>query len=80
MHPMSSGVLSGHLPAEDMVVCRTQSRGTTGLHYILIADGNGEILFEKIVSAADDWDILPGKSGEIIIGGSNTKTTIKRFN
>ncbi|MBX7062202.1 MAG: hypothetical protein K1X52_11125 [Pyrinomonadaceae bacterium] len=76
MHPVSSAVIPGKSPADDRILCRTNSRATTGLHYILIADGNGEILFEKVVTAAEDWDILLGESGEIIIGGSHTKTVI----
>jgi hypothetical protein len=28
--------------------------------------------------AADDWDILPGKDGDIVIGGAHSKTTISR--
>lgn len=78
MHPVSSGILLGKSRTEDVILCRTQSRGTTGLHYIFIADGNGEILFEKIMGAGDDWDILLSKSGEIIIGGARTKTTISQ--
>ena len=76
MHPMSSGIILGNSQSEDRIVCRTNSRSTSGLHYILILDGNGEILYEKVVSAADDWDILPGGSGDIIIGGARTKTVI----
>jgi len=76
MHPISSGAILGKSRTEDIVLCRTQSRATTGLHYIFIADGNGEILFEKIMSAGEDWDILPGKNGDIVIGGATSKTTI----
>lgn len=76
MHPISSGVILGKSRAEDRILCRTHSRATTGLHYIFIADGDGDILFEKVVRASEDWDILLGNSGEIIIGGANTKTVI----
>ena len=76
MHPISSAVALGKTRTEDVILCRTRSRGTTGLHYIFIADGNGEILFEKIMGAGKEWDILPGKNGEIIIGGARIKTTI----
>ncbi len=78
MHPISSGAMLGKARTDDVILCRTQSRGTTGLHYIFIIDGNGEILFEKIMGAGEDWDILPGKTGEIIIGGARTKTTISQ--
>ncbi len=78
MHPISSGTVLGKSRTEDVILCRTQSRATTGLHYILIVDGNGEILFEKIMGAGKDWDILPGKNGEIIIGGARIKTTISQ--
>ena len=76
MHSISSGVILGKSPAEDRILCRTKSRATTGLHYVFIADGNGEILFEKVMKASEDWDILPGNSGEIIIGGARSKTII----
>jgi len=76
MHPISSGAILGKSRTEDIVLCRTQSRGTTGLHYVFIIDGNGEILLEKIMSAGDDWDILPSKNGDIVIGGARSKTTI----
>lgn len=78
MHPISSGATLGNSRAEDLILCRTISRATTGLHYILIIDGNGEILFEKILGAAEDWDILPGNNGDIIIGGARAKTTISQ--
>lgn len=80
MHPISSGVILGKSRAEDRILCRTHSRATTGLHYIFIADGNGDILFEKVVKASEDWDILLGNFGEIIIGGANTKTVITQRN
>ena len=76
MHPVSSAALIGKSRAEDRILCRTYSRATTGLHYIFIADGNGDILFEKIIGASEDWDISPESSGEIIIGGAHTKTII----
>jgi hypothetical protein len=76
MHPLSSGAILGKSRTEDIILCRTQSRGTTGLHYVFIADGNGEILFEKIIGAGEDWDILPSKNGDIVIGGARSKTTI----
>jgi hypothetical protein len=76
MHPVSSAVIPGKSAADDRVLCRTQSRATTGLHYVLIAEGSGDILFEKVVTAAEDWDILSGESDEIIIGGARTKTVI----
>jgi YD repeat-containing protein len=76
MHPVSSGVIIGKSPADDRILCRTHSRATTGLHYVFIADGNGDILFEKVIKASEDWDILPGNSGEIIIGGARTKIVI----
>lgn len=76
MHPISSGVVLGKSHTEDVVLCRTQSRGTTGLHYVFIADGNGEILFEKIIGAGEDWDILPSQNGDIVIGGARSKITI----
>jgi len=76
MHSMNSAVMPGASPPEDRILCRTKSRATTGLHYVFIADGNGEILFEKIMTSGEDWDILPGKDGDIVIGGARTKTTI----
>ena len=76
MHPISSGAIIGKSRTEDIVLCRTSSRATTGLHYIFIVDGDGEILFEKIMSAGDDWDILPSQNGDIVIGGARSKTTI----
>ena len=78
MHSMSSGAIIGKSRDEDRILCRTLSRGTTGLHYVFISDGNGDILFEKVVAASEDWDILPGDSGEIIIGGSRTRTVISQ--
>ena len=78
MHPISSASILGKSRTEDVVLCRTNSRATTGLHYIFIADGNGEILFEKIMGASEDWDILPNKNGDIVIGGAKTKTTISQ--
>ena len=80
MHPITSAVIPGKSSADDRILCRTHSRATTGLHYILIVDGNGDILFEKVVSGAEDWDILPGESNEIIIGGAQTKTVIAARN
>ena len=65
-----------YAPDKFGILCRTHSRATTGLHYVFVADGNGDILFEKIIKASEDWDILPGNSGEIIIGGARTKTVI----
>lgn len=76
MHPVNSAALIGKARADDWIICSTNSRATTGLHYILILDGNGEVLFEKIVGASEDWDILPGNSKQIIIGGAQTKITI----
>ena len=80
MHSMNSAVIPGKSSADDRILCRTNSRATTGLSYILIVDGNGDILFEKVVSGAEDWDILPGESNEIIIGGAQTKTVIAARN
>lgn len=76
MHPISSAFVPGGTPEEDRVICRTHSRATTGLHYILIVEGSGEVLFEKVVTAAEDWDIAPGNPNEIIIGGARTKTVL----
>ena len=76
MHPISSGVILGNSPTEDIILCRTQSRATTGLHYIFIVDGSGDILFEKVIGAGEDWDIVPGKNEDIIIGGARSKTTL----
>jgi hypothetical protein len=78
MHAVSSGVIIGKSRTEDIILCRTQSRATTGLHYIFMVDGNGEVLFEKIMPAGEDWDILPATNGDIIIGGARTKTTISQ--
>lgn len=75
-YPISSGVILGNSPAEDRILCRTRSRATIGLHYVFIADGNGEILFEKVMKPSEDWDILLGNSGEIVIGGARIKTVI----
>ena len=80
MHPISSAVIPGKSPADDRILCRTHSRASTGLHYILIVEGRGDILFEKVVTAAEDWDILPGESNELIIGGARTKTVIAQRN
>ena len=71
-----SAVILGKSPAEDRILCRTRSRAATGRHYVSIFDGNGEILFEKVMRSGDDWVILPGNSGEIIIGGARSKTII----
>jgi hypothetical protein len=76
MHPMNSGVILGAKRSGDRILCRTVSRSTTGLHYVLILDGNGEIIFEKVLGAADEWDILPGIAGNIILGGARTKIVI----
>jgi len=76
MHPMNSGVILRTPLDEDLILCRIVSRATTGRHYVLIVNGIGEILFEKIMKAGEDWDILPGKNGEVVIGGAQTKTTI----
>ena len=78
MHPMSSGAMPGGAPGSDTILCRTNSRATTGLHYICILDGEGHILFESVVGASEDWDIIPGDAGEIIIGGARTKIVIAR--
>jgi hypothetical protein len=78
MHPISLAVIIGKSRAEDRILCRTYSRATTGLHYVFIADGNGDILFEKVMGASEDWDILPGNFGEIIIGGAYTKMVISQ--
>jgi hypothetical protein len=80
MHPINSAIILGKSAADDRILCRTQSRATTGLHYILIAEGSGNILYEKVVSAAEDWDILLGESNELIIGGARTKTVIATRN
>lgn len=78
MHPISSAIVMGKSRDEDRILCRTYSRATTGLHYVFISDGNGDILFEKVMGAAEDWDILPGNFGEIIIGGAYTKIVISQ--
>lgn len=76
MHPMSSGVMKGGTGREDIILCRTHSRATTGLHYVCIMSGKGNILYEGVLRAGEDWDIAPGEGGTIIIGGANTKTVI----
>lgn len=76
MHSLNSAVIPGKSTADDRILCHTRSRATTALGYILIVDGSGEILFEKVVPGAEDWDILPGESNEIVIGGAQTKTVI----
>jgi hypothetical protein len=78
MHPMSSAAIVTDSPKDDVILCRTHSRSTTGLHYVLITDGSGEILFEKVLGAAEDWDVLLGSDGVIVIGGARTKTTISK--
>ena len=78
MHAMSSGAIITGSSKDDVILCRTNSRATTGLHYVLIADGAGEILFERVLRAAEDWDILPGNDGDIVIGGARTKITISK--
>jgi hypothetical protein len=80
MHTMKSAAILGTSKAEDRILCRTQSRATSGLHYVFIADGNGDILFEKIMTAAEDWDILPSADGNIVIGGARSKTVISPRN
>jgi hypothetical protein len=77
MHKLSSGAILGKSGEEDIILCRTYSRATTGLHYISIFNGKGEILYESVLSAKDDWDIVLGENREIIIGGANSKTAIK---
>ncbi|MCC7306237.1 MAG: hypothetical protein IT173_01625 [Acidobacteria bacterium] len=76
MHPVSSGAILRNSASNDRVLCRTLSRATTGLHYVLIVDGSGEILFEKVMPASEDWDILFGPRDEVIIGGARTRTII----
>jgi hypothetical protein len=78
MHPVSSGVIPGRARSDDTILCRTNSRATTGLHYVCILNGEGDILFEGILSASEVWDIAPGEGGEIIVGGARTKTVIAR--
>jgi hypothetical protein len=36
MHPLNSAVIPGQSQAHDRILCRSMSRATTGLHYILI--------------------------------------------
>ena len=76
IHAMNSAVIPGKSVADDRILCLTRSRATTALSYILIVDGSGDILFEKVVRGAEEWDILPGESNEVIIGGASTKTVI----
>jgi len=76
MHKVVSGAILGNTGEEDIILCRTFSRGTTGLHYICIFNGKGDVLYESVFSAKDDWDIVLGENREIIIGGAKTKTVI----
>jgi hypothetical protein len=76
MHAMNSGVIKGASGGDDIILCKIFSRSTTGLSYVGIFDGTGEILYETVMSVGDVWDILPGKDGEIVIGGARSKTLI----
>lgn len=76
MHKMASGLIPGKSGEADIILCRTNSRATTGLHYIGIFNGKGEVLYENVLSTKDDWDIVLDKNREIIIGGANTKIVI----
>lgn len=76
MHPVNSGLLPGESGEEDLAVFRVRSRATTGLHYVCVVSGRGEVIFERVMHAYEVWDITATKDGEIIVGGARTKTVI----
>ena len=76
MHPVNSGLLPGGSSDEDVIIFRGRSRATTGLHYVCVVSGRGEVLFERILRAYEVWDITATKDREIIVGGARTKTVM----
>jgi hypothetical protein len=72
MHPMQVGMME--LDENRVVIVVNRSRATTGKIFVAIYLDDGEIIYRKILSSSDVWDIAIDDNNNILIKGAcNTR-------